>query len=100
MIKKWCVNLGSVVAVLLMLSPIYIIMNYQKIDGYLFYLIASIFYDVFMFSFIKKNEYIEHSKEHYFNYIKDTNKKLNLQLSDKQKNESLQNFIEDFFDKI
>ena len=100
MIKKWCVNLGNCVAASLMLSPIYIIMNYQKIDGYLFYLIASIFYDIFMFSFIKKNEYIEHSKEHYFNYIKNTDKKLNLQFSEKQKNESLETFIEDFFDKI
>ena len=50
-IKHWCINVGRVVAIFLMLAPFVVAKNHNKYsDGdFWFYLIAWIFYDIYMY---------------------------------------------------
>lgn len=64
-IKKFCINIGQVVAILLMLGPVMILNMADELNtqSFLFYFLASIFYDFFLYSVIQQNNYIEENKE-------------------------------------
>lgn len=53
-IKTFIFNLGQTVAILTMLAPLYIVVNYQKVDNYIFWLIWFSIYDIYMYSIIQK----------------------------------------------
>lgn len=53
-IKKIFINLGQIVAILTMLAPIYIAINYEKIDDYIFWLIWFVLYDIYVYNSYEK----------------------------------------------
>lgn len=63
--KKILLTLGQTVAVLLMFSPLAIIVNYEKLPLklYIFLLIVSILYDIYMYEIIKVQTYIENKRK-------------------------------------
>ncbi len=99
--KKLLIDLGKVIAILLMLTPLVIVSQYEylEVECCLILLICSILYDIYMYSVISHSNDIQNAKEYYYNYIKDADKKLNLKLTDKEKLETLENYIEDYFEK-
>lgn len=68
-IKRKLINAGSAIATLAMLSPVIIIIQYDKFKtmDFWFWLIVSVLYDMYMYSIIKKEQYIEESKSLFFN---------------------------------
>ena len=97
MIKKIVIGSGRIIATLLMFSPIVLLVlynyNLSNID-LIFFLICSILYDFYFFTVIKFENNKNSVKEHYYKYIKDSDKKLNLKISDKEKIKNLENYIE------
>jgi len=85
-----------------MFSPLVIITNYNKIEYYWFYLICSVFYCMFMYSVIQKHEKIEKAKENYLRLLKrkDFVFPNGEKISDKEKLNSLQEFIEEFINEL
>lgn len=63
--KKILINLGGVVATLLMFAPLAIIMQHENLESELciVLLILSILYDIYMYSIIKQNNYIQETKK-------------------------------------
>ena len=63
--KKILINLGGVVATLLMFAPLAIIMQCENLESELciILLILSILYDIYMYSIIKQNNYIQETKK-------------------------------------
>lgn len=53
--KNFCIKLGSIIATLLMFSPLYIIINYDNVSYPIFWLICSILYDIYMYKIISNN---------------------------------------------
>ena len=100
-LKKIATQLGSGIATLLMAFPLVIIIKCDSFNTgeFFFYLIASILYDIYMFQVLLTDDVIKKEKEHYYNFVKEADKKLHLNLTYKEKYERLQNYIEDFFDK-
>lgn len=91
-------RLGNVVAIFLMFSPIIIIREFDEMSEPFFWLICSILYDIYMYSIITKIEYINNTIEHYYKNVKNIEKNVpSLKLSDKEKLNSMQKYIEDFF---
>lgn len=68
-IKKTIVDIGKIIAILLMFSPLIIITMNNKLNDldFWFLLISSIFYDFFLYSVILQNNYIEENKKLFFN---------------------------------
>ena len=84
-----------------MLTPIIIILQFDNISEPLFWLICSILYDIYMYSIIIKTNFIKNAKERYFKYIKNVDTTLpSLKLTDKEKRENIEKFIEDIFDEL
>ena len=100
-LKSLVTQFGCGIAVLLMLSPLAIIIRieFYSTKEIIILLIISISYDVYMFQALLTDDAIKKEKEHYYNFVKDADKKLNLKLTDKEKYEHLQNYIENFFEK-
>ena len=100
-LKRYATQLGCGIATLLMFTPLVVIAKNDLFSTgeFFFLLIASILYDMYMYQVILSNDTIEKAKEHYYNYVKDADKKLHLNSTYKEKYEGLQNYIEDFFDK-
>lgn len=100
-IYKFIKNLGNVIAVFLMLSPIIIIREYNKMSEPYFWFICSILYDIYMYSIIIKSNFIKGAKERYFKYVKNVDTTLPaLKLTDKEKIDNIEKFIEDIFDEL
>lgn len=99
--KNIAMQLGSGIATLLMVFPLVIIIKYNSFNTweFFFYLIASVLYDIYMFQVLLTDDVIKKEKEHYYNFVKNADKKLHLNLTYKEKYERLQNYIEEFFDK-
>lgn len=100
--KKMLVNLGGVVSIFLMLTPLVIIYNYEKIDEKEFwlYFVCSILYDIYQYSIIVKEQALEKEQEHYYKFVKDADKKLNIKTDYKTKFENLEKYIEDYFKRF
>lgn len=98
-IKEWCINIGGVIATLLMFAPLYIIVNSEKYStqNCLFYLVVWIFYDIYMYQIIQHRDDKKKAKEHYYKWVKDADKKLSLELSYEEKFKNLEKYIEDYF---
>ena len=49
-IKQWCINIGRIVAIFLMLAPFVVIVERNKYSEkeLIFYLVSWIFYDIYM----------------------------------------------------
>lgn len=97
--KALAIKIGSVIATLWMFSPLVILSQYNELQtlDFIFFFIISIFYDVYMYSVITKSD--NHVKEHYYKFVKDADKKLNLEISYKDKYENLEKFVEDLLDR-
>lgn len=52
--KNLIIYLGQLVAILMMIAPLYVADNYSQIENSLFWLIWFILYDIYMYSIIKK----------------------------------------------
>lgn len=98
--KKICIKLGEVIAILLMFSPIYVVYNYNTISNPFFLLICTILYDTYIYCVIEKQEYINNMEEHYHKYIKNGSQLPDLNISDREQLKITNNFIEDIFNKI
>lgn len=63
--KKTLTNLGSVIAIFMMFTPVVIIYQYEqfKTDTFLILLICSILYDIYMYNIIKQNNYIQETQK-------------------------------------
>lgn len=84
-----------------MFSPLVIVSSYNKIDNYWFWLICSIFYCIYMYSIIQKQNKIERTKEAYYKFVKkDFVLPNGKKISDEEKLKSLQEFIEEFIDEL
>ena len=92
--KKILISLGKVVAILLMLSPLVVFCQHDnmKTDQWIFWLVTSVLYAIYMYSIISNEDDIEQEKEHYY-------KKLALKLTYKEKYENLEKYIEDYFER-
>lgn len=99
--KNIAMQLGSGVAVLLMFTPLIVIIRNDLFSTgeFFLWLIGSILYDIYMFQVLLTDDVIKKEKDHYYNFVKDADKILHLNLTYKEKYERLQNYIEDFFDK-
>ena len=99
--KKKIIQIGSVIAALLMLAPLYIIINSDNFSQthFLILLICSILYDVYMYNEIEKNNYIENAEKRYYDFIKPNNG-INNNFSIKERLENTFKFIEELFSKI
>ena len=99
---KWSNDLGQVIALLLMFFTLEPIVNSEKYStGMCILLIVMwILYDIYIYNsiFIVQKEK-EKEKEHYWKYIKNADKKLNIKLSYKEKFENLEEYIENYFNK-
>lgn len=99
--KKILINLGQVIAILLMISPYFFIHNFNSFDNanFLFFLTCSILYDVYMYSVITKKEKMKEEKEKYYNYLKNIDKKMKLNLSEKDKLKFTEEYLEKIFNE-
>ncbi len=98
---NFLINLGQVIAIFLMLSPVIIIRKFNEMSEPYFWLICSILYDIYMYSIIIKLNYIKDAKERYFKYVKNIDDTIpSLKLTDKEKIDNMENFIKDIFDEI
>ena len=99
--KKILISLGKVVAILLMLSPLVVFcqLNNMKTAQWIFWLVTSVLYAIYMYSIISNEDDIEQEKEHYYKFVKDSDKKLALKLTYKEKYENLEKYIEDYFER-
>lgn len=99
---KWANDLGQGIALLLMFFTLEPIVNSEKYStGMCISLIVMwILYDIYIYNsiFIVQKEK-EKEKEHYWKYIKNADKKLNIELSYKEKFENLEEYIENYFNK-
>ncbi len=102
--KNIIIKIGNLVAILLMFSPLIILYNYKSIGNTSFLLfIISICYDVFMYSVINKQNFINNIEIRY-------NKMLKLQdnfvspdgkiLTNQNKIEIMKDFIEEIIKKL
>lgn len=98
--KKILFNLGNVVAVSLMFWPLYVIFNYENIKLPIVELIISIFYCIYLYSVIDKQNRMEKVKNNYYEQLK-FKKKLMSEMTDKEivkyKEKYIENLINDFF---
>lgn len=98
--KKILLNLGQVVAVFLMLWPLYIIFNYENIKFPIIELIISISYCIYLYSVIDKQNRMEKVKKNYYEQIK-FKKKLMSEMTDKEilkfQEKYIENLINEFF---
>jgi Mn2+/Fe2+ NRAMP family transporter len=99
MIKNLAIKMGGIIAVIMMFSPFIILSQYDKFKSldFYFFLIISILYDVYMYSVIKREN--NNVKEHYYKYIKNSDKKLNLKTNYKEKYEVLEKYIENLLEE-
>ena len=99
--KTVLIKLGNVIAILLIFGPIVVVhySNNIKTNDFIFLLICSILYDIYMYSNLKKNDEMQNEKKHYYNYVKDADKKLNLKITYKEKFNELQNYVEKLLEK-
>lgn len=99
--KKVLIKLGNVIAGLLIFGPLIVIhySNSIKINDFVFLLVCSILYDIYMYSNLKKNDEMRNAKKHYYEYIKNADKKLNLKVTYKEKFNKLQNYVEELLEK-
>ena len=100
-IKNFFIKSGALIAVFLMFGPLYIVTNSSAYSQkeFWFYLIVWILYDFFMCDYIFNANEKQKEKEHYWKYIKNADKKLNIELSYKEKFENLEEYIENYFNK-
>lgn len=98
--KKILFNLGNVVAVSLMFWPLYVIFNYENIKLPIVELIISIFYCIYLYSVIDKQNRMEKVKNNYYEQLK-FKKKLMSEMTDKEivkyQEKYIENLINDFF---
>ena len=98
--KKILFNLGNVVAVSLMFWPLYVIFNYENIKLPIVELIISIFYCIYLYSVIDKQNRMEKVKNNYYEQLK-FKKKLMSEMTDKEivkyKDKYIENLINDLF---
>lgn len=99
--KKVLIKSGSVIAALLMFSPLFVIhySNSIKTNDFVFLLVCSILYDIYMYSNLEKNNEMQNTKKHYYKIVKDADKKLNLNVTYKEKFNELQNYVEELLEK-
>ena len=93
-IKTILINLGKISAIFLMLSPFWVLDNIEKLNYWYLYFIFSICYDIYIFSIIEKENSMENEKKHYYSFVKNAEKKLNLKLNPQEKIKNLQDYIE------
>lgn len=98
--KLILIKTGSVIATLLMFSPLiilvkseYLLSKYSLVE-FVILLIITLCYDLYMYSQICKIHEMKEEKKHYYNFIKNSDEKLNLKLSYKEKNEHNEEYIE------
>lgn len=66
-IYKYLVNIGNIIAILLMITPIVVLNFTDEIGRYWWiFLIISICYDIYIYSIIHKNSEMEECKKLYF----------------------------------
>ena len=97
MIKKYCIKIGFIIATLMMLTPLAILFSYshdQNNITYLFLFICSIFYDIYFYTIIKFENSKEEVKNHYYRYVKNEDKRLNLNIPYKEKYKILEEYVE------
>lgn len=102
MIKNICLKFGQLVATLLMVSPLIILVKYNynlENPDCLFFFICSILYDIYFYNIIVFENDKQSVKDHYYKSIKNADKKLNLNLSDKEKFDNLENYVEELLEK-
>jgi len=63
MILRIIKKIGMVIAILVMATPVYILYNMKNIDSWIFLLIISIAYDVYMYSVISYTNEMDEFKE-------------------------------------
>ena len=52
-----------------------------------------------MYSNLEKNNEMQNTKKHYYRFVKDADKKLNLNVTYKEKFNELQNYVEELLEK-
>lgn len=70
MIKKFCTKAGNLVAVLFMFGPVVIVSQYERFNNkitFIFWIIISVLYDFYMYSVIENDNYIEDTRNWFFN---------------------------------
>lgn len=102
---KILINIGGTIATLLMFTPVYLILNHEKFATYnfIFYLICSILYDVYLYNIIIKESQFKNDKDHYYNWIKTSKgraKKLKIKMTDKEEKDILVEHIESHYKKF
>lgn len=104
-IKLMLIKTGSIIATLLMFSPLitlvksdYLLSKYSLVE-FVILLIITLCYDLYMYSQICKTHEMEEEKKRYYNFIKNSDKKLNLKLSYKEKNKYNEEYIEKLMEK-
>lgn len=92
--RKLLINIGGVIAILLMISPVIVINFYSSFETYefIFLLIVTLCYDFYLYSIIDKDNRMKNEKNHYYNVMKGIHKKL--KLTDKEKIKHLEEYIE------
>lgn len=85
-----------------MFSPLLIIGIAEDLNftNFIFLFIASIMYDFYIYSIIQKEKFILEEKNHYYNFIKDSGKKLHIKISCEEKSKTLQDYIENLLKKL
>ena len=95
-------GIGGVVVTLLMFSPLAILIAHKNLPNWLFWFIVSILYDIYIYNkVLVKEEYIKDRKRTYYNFLKKdivlpTGKKI----TNEEKINSLEHFIEEIFDEF
>lgn len=99
-IKKILFKAGELVATLLIFSPLAIIVSSKEIDGYIFWLVCSILYCIYIVKIWNKEINYNKKKEAYYKYIKNDILLPNgKSASEKEKLEFIKHFIEDMFEE-
>ena len=100
--KNIIITIGKLIATFMMALPIVILIiydyNLSNIDC-LFLFICAILYDIYYYNVIVFENNKNNIKDHYYKFVKNADKKLHLKLTDKEKFENLENYVEDLLDK-
>ena len=99
--KNKLIEAGNLIAILLMFGPVIIVCHADSLKNidFVFLLICSILYDMYMYSNILKSEYIKKLEERYSKHIK-PNKILGVDISDKEHMKIYENFVEEILNNL
>lgn len=100
--KKHIIRIGGVVVTLLMFSPLAILIAHKNLPNWLFWFIVSILYDIYIYNkVLVKEEYIKDRKRTYYNFLKkDIVLPAGKKITNEEKINSLEHFIEEIFDEF